>query len=54
MSNDQCSCFNCNLIQYPCINYGTCNNGTGICECPVGFGGPGCEVAGNPSRLVEV
>eukprot|EP00158_Paraphelidium_tribonemae_P008650 Partr_v1_DN28639_c1_g1_i1_m50047 putative (ABC) transporter len=40
--NDECECFNCKLDQYNCINYGECQAGTGLCSCPIGFGGPDC------------
>ena len=35
-------CFNCNLDQFPCLNAGICNSGTGICSCPPGYGGQNC------------
>ncbi|PRT54145.1 hypothetical protein B9G98_01765 [Wickerhamiella sorbophila] len=41
--NDDCPpCFNCRDPGMECIHYGACNEFTGLCDCPAGFGGPDC------------
>lgn len=35
-------CFNCHLPAYSCGQYASCNNYTGKCDCPNGFGGDDC------------
>lgn len=35
-------CFNCHLPVYSCGQYASCNNYTGKCDCPDGFGGDDC------------
>ncbi|KAI9137916.1 hypothetical protein BKA69DRAFT_1127772 [Paraphysoderma sedebokerense] len=43
LANPDCDCFNCLLPRYSCLNFGSCNNFTGLCDCPPGFGGPDCS-----------
>lgn len=35
-------CFNC-VAGGKCLHYGDCDNSTGICHCPTGFGGLNCS-----------
>lgn len=35
-------CFNCNLDDFQCQQYGTCMKASGRCACPPGFGGVEC------------
>lgn len=35
-------CFNC-AAGGKCLHYGDCDNSTGICQCPTGFGGLNCS-----------
>jgi hypothetical protein len=32
-------CFNCNLKDFECSNFGICNGDNGMCSCPSGNGG---------------
>ncbi len=42
--SDECPpCFNCMLPLFPCLNGGACNEYSGICDCPVGFGANDCS-----------
>ncbi|BFZ53098.1 FAD-dependent urate hydroxylase [Savitreella phatthalungensis] len=42
---DQCPpCFNCMLPAFSCKQFGSCNQYTGLCDCPAGFGGDDCLV----------
>lgn len=36
-------CFNCNLDDFVCQQYGNCTQSSGKCSCPVGFGGEDCS-----------
>lgn len=36
-------CFNCNLDEFPCLQYGNCSSTSGKCSCPPGFGGLDCS-----------
>ncbi|CDK25181.1 unnamed protein product [Kuraishia capsulata CBS 1993] len=36
-------CFNCNLADFECKQFSTCNKFTGRCECVSGFGGDDCS-----------
>lgn len=36
-------CFNCQLDAFQCSNFAPCNNFTGKCDCPPGFGGDACK-----------
>ncbi|KAL7749394.1 FAD-dependent urate hydroxylase [Sorochytrium milnesiophthora] len=36
-------CFNCLLPAFECRNFAACNNYTGKCNCPPGFGGDDCS-----------
>ncbi|GME93157.1 unnamed protein product [Ambrosiozyma monospora] len=41
---DKCPpCFNCNLPNFECTQFSTCNTNTGFCECLDGFGGLNCS-----------
>lgn len=43
-ASDKCPpCFNCMLPAFPCRQFGTCNEYTGRCDCPEGFGGEDCS-----------
>lgn len=35
-------CFNCNLDEFQCQQFGNCSSNSGRCGCPAGFGGPDC------------
>jgi len=35
-------CFNCNLEEFQCQQFGNCSSTSGRCGCPPGFGGPDC------------
>lgn len=35
-------CFNCNLEQFQCQQFGNCTKANGKCACPSGFGGDDC------------
>ena len=37
-------CFNCNLENFVCHQFGNCTKATGKCSCPLGFGGDDCTV----------
>lgn len=37
-------CFNCNLPNFNCAQFSTCNPFTGRCECKNGFGGDDCSI----------
>ncbi|KAH6663279.1 ATP-binding cassette sub-family G member 2 [Plectosphaerella plurivora] len=40
---DECPpCFNCLIPAHKCTQYGDCNQNTGKCDCPEGFGGDDC------------
>ncbi|GME71172.1 unnamed protein product [Ambrosiozyma monospora] len=42
--DDKCPpCFNCNLPNFECTQFSTCNTNTGFCECLDGFGGLNCS-----------
>lgn len=44
VDDDECPpCFNCNLPNFECAQFSTCNNFTGMCECRQGFGGMDCS-----------
>ena len=45
-------CFNCNLEQFQCTQFGTCNKYQGKCSCPPGFGTEDCSepVCGSLAR----
>lgn len=36
------ACFNCNLDDFTCLQYGNCTKSSGKCSCPAGFGGDDC------------
>lgn len=36
-------CFNCNLPNFDCTQFSTCNTFTGMCECKDGYGGMDCS-----------
>lgn len=36
-------CFNCNLDDFVCMQYGNCTQSSGKCSCPAGFGGEDCS-----------
>ncbi|KAI5962532.1 ADP1 [Candida pseudojiufengensis] len=36
-------CFNCNLPNFECTQFSTCNTFTGMCECQPGYGGLDCS-----------
>lgn len=36
-------CFNCNLGDFKCMQYGNCTKSSGKCSCPSGFGGEDCS-----------
>ncbi|KXT06025.1 hypothetical protein AC578_1269 [Pseudocercospora eumusae] len=36
-------CFNCNLADMPCLQFGNCTKSSGKCSCPPGFGGEDCS-----------
>ncbi|KAF2212378.1 hypothetical protein CERZMDRAFT_106161 [Cercospora zeae-maydis SCOH1-5] len=36
-------CFNCNLDDFKCMQYGNCTKSSGKCSCPSGFGGEDCS-----------
>jgi hypothetical protein len=40
-------CFNCMLPGYPCLHFSKCDEFTGRCSCPAGFGGEDCSQPGN-------
>jgi hypothetical protein len=40
------SSFNCMLPAFSCRQFATCNEFTGRCECPEGFGGDDCAEPG--------
>lgn len=44
-------CFNCNLDDFKCQQYGNCSQASGRCTCPVGFGGVDCAdpLCGSPA-----
>lgn len=44
-------CFNCNLEQFKCMQYGNCSTTSGKCSCPSGFGGLDCSapLCGSPA-----
>lgn len=43
--DDKCPpCFNCNLPNFNCAQFSTCNPFTGRCECKDGFGGDDCSI----------
>jgi hypothetical protein len=44
---DNPNCFNCNLNDYSCVNFGVCSQNSGRCLCPVGFGGDRCNLTCN-------
>ncbi|KAH9270896.1 hypothetical protein BASA83_006849 [Batrachochytrium salamandrivorans] len=56
---DQCPpCFDCHLAIYPCINFGTCSDVTGRCDCSTGFGlnncsQPLCGSLDSPNRQIR-
>lgn len=37
------SCFNCNLEDSPCMQFGNCTASSGLCKCPAGFGDQNCS-----------
>ncbi|EME48982.1 ABC transporter-like protein [Dothistroma septosporum NZE10] len=37
-------CFNCNLDDFKCMQYGNCTKSSGKCTCPPGFGGEDCSL----------
>lgn len=37
-------CFNCNLDDFTCLQYGNCTKSSGKCSCPPGFGGEDCSL----------
>ena len=37
-------CFNCNIPENKCLDYGECATETGLCSCPTGFGSPNCAL----------
>ncbi|KAJ5090946.1 hypothetical protein N7532_009630 [Penicillium argentinense] len=37
-------CFNCQLDKYDCSHFAPCNNFSGKCSCPPGFGGDDCSI----------
>lgn len=39
------SCFNCNLEDSPCLQFGNCTTSSGLCKCPAGFGDQDCSKA---------
>lgn len=43
-------CFNCNLDDFPCLQFGNCTKSSGRCSCPVGFGAEDCSapLCGSP------
>ncbi|RKO93520.1 hypothetical protein BDK51DRAFT_29835, partial [Blyttiomyces helicus] len=53
-------CFDCHLPIYKCLNFGTCSDFSGECECPVGFGGDDCgqpqcdSPASGPKRHIRL
>lgn len=36
-------CFNCNLDDFKCQQFGNCSQASGRCSCPTGFGGVDCS-----------
>ena len=38
-------CFNCNLDDFACLQFGNCTKASGKCSCPPGFGGEDCSLA---------
>lgn len=36
-------CFNCNLADFHCHQFGKCNQNNGKCQCPPGYGGEDCK-----------
>jgi hypothetical protein len=41
---DDCPpCFNCNLEDFKCQQFGECSKANGKCSCPPGFGGEDCS-----------
>ncbi|KAK4507275.1 hypothetical protein PRZ48_001010 [Zasmidium cellare] len=37
-------CFNCNLEDFPCLQFGNCTKSSGRCSCPPGYGGEDCSL----------
>jgi len=48
-------CFNCNLEDFQCHQFGKCNQANGKCICPPGFGGEDCKepLCGSLARKLE-